>query len=358
MKIMIITTPEEIGGGETYVKNLVKGFPHHQFLVLTSLGKFYKQLKSEGIQTKLLLLSIKFFSRLHIILFILLVPLNIIQYLFFLLIFNPDIVHIQSREEQILVTPLARILGKKVIWTLHGPFVKGNKLVDFLFLGFVHYANKIIAVSNFVKDSLPNLGRNNLVTVIYHGVDLNRFKPATTAENSKTIIGYSGRLVEIKRPELFLEASIEVLKKLPGAEVWIAGEGSLKIRMEERVSELLSSKRIKFLGFKQDIENVIKLFTVLVVTSKTEGLDIAALEAIASGVPVVAVDVGALPEIINKETGLLVDSDNPKIIASQIVSFIQNTNLLSEVKKSCRKVAEQRFSLESMLRKTDLMYGN
>lgn len=354
MKIMIITTPQELGGGETYVKNLVKGLPQHQFLILTS-REFYQQLKSEGINSNLLLLSVKFLSRLHIVLFLILAPFSIIQYLFFILIFNPDVIHIQSREEQILVTSLARILGKKVIWTVHGSMEKGNRAVDFMLLRSSFYANKIIAVSNFVRDSLQSFGIKSKMLVIYHGVNLEKFIPESIQRNEK-IIGYVGRLVDIKRPEIFLEASIKVLQKLPHAEAWIAGDGNLKTKMKNKVSNLTIKDRIKFLGYRQDINIIIRKFTILLVTSKTEGLDISVLEAIASGVPVVAVKVGALPEIIDRETGILIDSDDPEIIAGHVFSIIQNNKLLLEFRKSCREVAEKRFSLNRMLAETDLVY--
>ena len=59
---------------------------------------------------------------------------------------------------------------------------------------------------------------------------------------------------------------------------------------------------------------------------------------------------------MSKETGLLVDSDNPKIIAEQILSLIKDKNLLLKLKKTCRKVAEKKFSLDRMITETDLVY--
>ena len=355
MKIMIITTPRELGGGETYVNNLIKGLPCHKFLVLTSLQEFNNKLKIEGIQSRLLIMSVKFLSRFHIVLFLILTPFNIIQYLWYLLVFNPDIVHIQSREEQILVTPIARILGKKVIWTLHGLVEKSNRVIDWMFLMSSLKVNRVIAISIFVEKSLKSYGMKSPISVIYHGVDLKRFKPAVF-NNSQIIIGFIGRLVNIKRPEIFLDASIEMLQRLPQAQVWIVGDGNLKTKMENKVSTLAIKDRIKFLGFRQDTERIIRQFTILLITSQTEGLAISALEYIASGVPVVSVPVGALPEVVSKETGLLVDSDNPKIIAEQILSLIKDKNLLLKLKKTCRKVAEKKFSLDRMITETDLVY--
>lgn len=355
MRIMIITTPEELGGGETYVSNLIRGLPHHQFLVLTSLREFYKQLISEGIKSGMLLSSIKFLSRLHIITFLLLVPFRTIQYLFYLLLFNPDVVHIQSKEEQILVTPIAKFLGKKVIWTLHGPVEKGNKVVDFMFLKASLTVNKIIAVSNFVERSVQSFGIVKPIAVIYHGVDLSRFRSAKLKSDQK-VIGFVGRLVKVKRPEIFLETSINTLQKMNNVQAWIIGEGYLRTKLEERVCISSVKDRVKFLGFRKDIENVIRQLTILLVTSQTEGLDISALEAISSGVPVVSVNVGALSEIVSKDTGMLVNSDNPEILSNHILSIIQNDKLIAKMKKTCRKVAEERFSLDLMLQETDLVY--
>lgn len=356
MKILIITTPQELGGGEIYVESLIKGLPQHRFLVLTSLQEFIDRLNSDGIQSHRLMMNVKFLSRIHIILFLILAPFNIIQHLFYLLIFNPDIVHIQSREEQVLVTPIARLLGKKVIWTLHGPTEKGNSVVDYLFLKSSLIVNEIIAVSNFIRKSMESFGIKKQSILIYHGVDLNKFKPLNS-NNGKKIIGYIGRLVRVKRPELYLDAAIEILKKLDQVEAWIVGDGDQRVKMESKASMFTFKNRIKFLGFRKDIEDIVRQFTFLLVTSQTEGLDISALEAIASGVPVASVKVGALPEIINKETGLLIDSNDPKAIASSLLPILKNKNLLKKFRNSCRKIAEKRFSLKPMLRETDLVYN-
>lgn len=353
MKILIITTPKELGGGETYVRDLIKGLPQHEFLVLSSLKEFNARLSAQGIRVRCLKTNIKFLSRLHIILFLILAPFNILQYLFYLISFNPRIIHIQSKEEQILVTPIARLLGKKVIWTIHGPLNRGNRVVDFLYLKSSLCVNQIIAVSYFVEDSIKKFGIKFGVAVIYHGVDLNRFKPV--ADSDKKIIGYVGRLIKIKRPETFLEASIKVLQKIDRAEVWILGKGDLKEKMKKRVSETGMSRRVKFLGFREDIENIIRQFTVLVITSQTEGLNISALEALACGVPVVSVNTAALPEIVNHQTGVLVDSIEPEAIAKKVISIMNYPDLM-ELKRSCRRVAEGKFSQEVMLEKTNSIY--
>lgn len=355
MKILIITTPQELGGGEIYVKNIVQNLPQHHFLVLTSLQKFAAQLKSESINTHNLMLSVKFLSRFHVILFLLLAPINIVQFLFYILIFNPDIIHIQSREEQILVTPIARFLGKKVIWTLHGPIEKGNRVVDLMFLTVSHLAKKIIAVSNFVKESINNYGIKTQSTVIYHGVDLKKFKPATTGSNKK-IIGFIGRLVDIKRPELFLQVALYILKKIPNSESWIVGEGSMEKKIKSIISTASMDNRVRLLGFIEDVDNIIKNFTILLITSRTEGLSVSALEAIASGVPVASMRVGALSEVIDEEIGMLIDSDDPKVIADRVIAIIKDDNLLAKLKKSCRKVAERSFSLDRMISETNLVY--
>lgn len=354
MKILIITTPQELGGGEIYVKNIVKSLPQHQFLVLTSLQKFVAQLKSESINTHNLILGVKFLSRFHVILFLLLAPINIVQFLFYLLIFNPDIIHIQSQEEQILVTPISRLLGKKVIWTLHGPIEKGNRVVDWMFLKTSQLVNKIIAISDFVKRSMDIYGIKTQTTVIHHGVDLKKFKPATTKTNKK-IIGYVGRLVDIKRPELFLNVAIYILRRFTNAQAWIVGEGRIEKKMES-IASTLADNRIKFLGFREDVDKIIKNFTILLITSETEGLNVSALEAIASGVPVASVKVGALSEVVNDETGILIDSNDPREIADKVIAVIQDDNLLAKLKKSCRKVAERSFSLDRMISETNLVY--
>ena len=114
---------------------------------------------------------------------------------------------------------------------------------------------------------------------------------------------------------------------------------------------------MRFLGYRSDIEPILKSADIFILPSLIEGTSIAILEAMAAGVPVIATDVGGNPEIIqNARTGLLVPPEDPEAIAEAVMRLLRNTDLAASIRKEARKRVEAEYSTEKNLRRMRSLY--
>jgi glycosyltransferase involved in cell wall biosynthesis len=141
----------------------------------------------------------------------------------------------------------------------------------------------------------------NRIRVIYNGIDTQRFHPSECAANGKATPGpivTVGRLVAQKNHELFLRAAATLAQELEGARFIIVGAGPRRAALEAQAHTLGIADRVSFAGERQDVETVLQTAALFWLTSRWEGLPNVALEAMASGVPVIATDVGGTRELI------------------------------------------------------------
>ncbi len=214
-----------------------------------------------------------------------------------------------------------------------------------------------VAVSEHAAGVIRSFLDNAEVTVIPNGVDLDRFRPGEKAraraafglDPAWRIIGTAGRLVPVKGHEILIAA----LAKLPrDCHVVIAGSGPELVNLKCRAIELRVENRIHFLGHVDKVETVLPAFDVFCLPSHAEGFPRSIIEAQASGLPVVATDVGALGEAICPQTGRMVPAGNPQdmALALRVVlaldpgdlprAFVESRFAWSQTVSSYRKVTE------------------
>lgn len=171
--------------------------------------------------------------------------------------------------------------------------------------------SRIICISEAVEHNLvswkPSVkGRT---TVIHNGIPLERFVSVERASfHDPAVILSVGRITEAKNLLRALEA-IEILSRTsPVPFVWkVAGDGPLLSRLKERAEDLVSADFVRILGNRDDVPELMRDADILFMPSLWEGFGIAAVEAMASGLPVVAGDVPGLRSVVGQDTGLLVD---------------------------------------------------
>ncbi len=229
------------------------------------------------------------------------------------------------------------------------------------------FTDKIIAVSNEVKEFYVNeVGiPENKLEVIYNGVDLKRFEKDFDKKKKKKelglplslpLVGTIGRLQPQKDHKTFLKASSLILKKFPKVHFLIVGGGSLRRELEDFTKNLEIEKNVHFLGERKDIEEILPLMDIFVLTSKREGFPITVLEAMACGVPVVATSVGGTPEIIEDgKTGFLIPPENPHLLSEAIINLLKNEELGKEMGKYGKERVKL-FSIEKMVKRTEFLY--
>ena len=175
------------------------------------------------------------------------------------------------------------------------------------------FVNKIIAVSGEVKKSLIEWRRINpsKIKVVHYGVDISKFnkfnktlkKKEIGVDGNFPILGVVSRLQLEKGHVFLLQALVEVVKKFPNTKCIFVGSGIYRKKLEKKVQMLRLEKNVLFLGFRDDIADLLVIMDIFILPSLSEGMPNAVLEAMACSLPVVASSVGGIPEaIINNQT--------------------------------------------------------
>lgn len=195
-----------------------------------------------------------------------------------------------------------------------------------------HATERVISVSMEMTRQLARNLPSQKIETITNGVDVEGFHSRFTTEKAKEnlgiaperpVIGTAGRLEPIKRLDIFLKAAVEIAKNRPNAAFVIAGEGCEEASLARQALALGIDKRVSFLRHRDDVEDVLRAFDVLVLSSDHEGLPMVLLEALALGVVVVARAVGGIPEVIQDGTnGILVDSADPRTLAEACLGVL------------------------------------
>ena len=174
-----------------------------------------------------------------------------------------------------------------------------------------HFSTEIIAVSEAVKESLVKNGINSeKIRVIYNGIDLDRYSKDSSIDvrekfgiGSEFVYLFVGRLIEQKGVDILLNA----FAKVPNGLLFIVGDGKDKEKLISLAHALEVSSRVRFLGIREDIPDLLSMSNCFVLPSRYEGLGVVILEAMATGRAIIVSDFGPAREIIeNERNGLIV----------------------------------------------------
>ena len=189
----------------------------------------------------------------------------------------------------------------------------------------------------------------DLIPMIYNGVDFRLFKPKNNYTFNNIIrIVCIGRLEKEKNHVLLIKVLAKIILKFPNVELSLVGNGSLKQYLEGEVRSLNLAKNIKFLGLRNDISGLLNKADIFVLPSNYEGMPITLIEAMITGLPIVATNVGGVPDMIrNEKEGLLVDVDGAQI-EKAIEKMIDNEGLRTTLGEQAH-IAARRFSSRNMM---------
>ncbi|HEX6701082.1 MAG TPA: glycosyltransferase [Gaiellaceae bacterium] len=187
--------------------------------------------------------------------------------------------------------------------------------------------------------------------VIALGIDLDRFEGAQPALRSEApLVGNVARLAPQKDHRTLIEAA----RLVPEAEFVVAGDGQLRAELER----LAEGSRVRFLGARDDVPELLASFDVFAFPSLFEGLCLAVIEAQAAGVPVVATPVGGIREtVVDGETGLLVPPSDPAALAEAIRRLLEDRAAAETMAAEAKRRVRARFSVERMVEETLHVYG-
>ncbi len=222
----------------------------------------------------------------------------------------------------------------------------------------------IVAVSRAIRERIANVAgmSQNRIRVIHNGLDLSRMpRPnfSSAAEMGSPwrtpVVGTLGHLSEKKGQRVFLQAVRILLDQGLDAEFVILGDGPDRIALRSLADELQVTKRVTFTP--QTVSGQLSQLDILVEPSLQEGLGISVMQAMATGVPVVANGVGGLYDLIEDGvTGVLVPAGEPEPLASAIWRLLKNADERMEMAKQARAMIEKEFSAELVAQKLVAYY--
>jgi len=275
---------------------------------------------------------------------------------------------IKSRKPDCLLNT-----GSRLVYELF-PLIKelDNNLcvVDLLFnivghvdshIEFKKYMNFALAenqeVYNWYLDKVD--WDANKISKITSGIDLDIFcpsmRPKTLVDkyditSSELVIGFSGRLSQEKGPDIFVEIA-KLCEGIQNLRFVMTGAGPMQKDIVTQLKSLPISVKFEFAGLVDDVNQYLDLYDVLILPSRFDGRPLVVMEALACGVPVIASNVGALPDLIEDgKNGYLVSIDNPEMFVQKIRDLVENKNLLNQLKGDSRHFAEEQLDAKKAYR--------
>ena len=278
-----------------------------------------------------------------------------------------DVVHFHTSRAHSMA-PLARSFGSTLLVTRRMDYRPNRVFAPYLFNRAV---DGVVAISTGVADSLAAAGVDRQrVTVVHSGVDCERFRPPTSQERADArgalnisdtdfVISAVGAL-EQRKGHLYLIEAIGALAA-PAAsskvKCFIVGQGAIHRVLQGEIAVSRSLERIKLLGRVDDPREILWASDLFAMPSLKEGLGVAALEAMASGLPVIASDVGGLREVVEDgRSGIVVPPANARAIASAIERLADSAELRSQMGAAARVRVVENYSIETMAARTLALY--
>jgi glycosyltransferase involved in cell wall biosynthesis len=259
----------------------------------------------------------------------------------------------------------ARACGTRVVATVHG-FVGGdwkNRLYQSLDRLLLRRFDAVICVSDGVRTRLVGAGGDPArVRVISNGHPGGVTMPRGAARERLGIpdgtptIGWVGRLSAEKGADLLLAALPHV--GVAGAGAVLLGAGEEAGGLATQAASLgLPEGAVRLVGERADAASLLGAFDVLVISSRTEGLPMVLLEAMAVGTPVVAFAVGGIPDVLGDESGWLVPAGDVPALAGAIRHALSAPDEAARRAAAARRALEARFGLDHWLRRVEAVYA-
>lgn len=280
---------------------------------------------------------------------------------------QPDVVHAHGLRAGIDSALAAKGSGARVIVTVHNlvrPEVSGRVKA----LAFkpaermvVARADRVLAVSRDIANALSRGGSGGEIEVLHLGIEPGR-QPERSPSDVRREFGLAegaGLIVTASRlsSQKALHVMIEAMTGLE-ATLLISGEGPLEGELRARAAELDVANRVRFLGFRTDVADMIAAADVFCLSSVWEGVPLAAMEAVQLGTPVVATDVGGTGELIaDRVSGRLVPPGDPAALAAAITEVLADEDARRSYAQAARATLARDFSTDRMLERLREIYG-
>lgn len=268
---------------------------------------------------------------------------------------RPSLLHLNLTDQRDGVSPLiaARVRGVPVVATLNLVLPSGPGIREACSRLALGGSDAVIAVSNAVGEYLRGCGVDP--RVVRQGLA----KPMLAADARQSlglaagdiVVGGVGRLHAQKGWDILCEAARVIRRTRSDIRFVVVGDGP----EEQALREAAACGHVEFVGSRKEANTLMGAFDVLVVPSRYEAFGLVALEAMLSGVPVIASQAGGLPEVVDG-AGRLVPCESPDALADAILELLADEGLRSEVVSRGLERAESEFGLQRMIDETRAVY--
>jgi glycosyltransferase involved in cell wall biosynthesis len=294
---------------------------------------------------------------------------------------KPDIIHLNSSKMGFIGVLTVFVLNLyfkltsknyklKAIFTAHGwSFNENRNFLSKLFFKVIHImtiimSHQTIVVAEILKNQIPKIFRKKIV-VIKNGISEIDFIEREIAKEKlfgrkllikdKIFVGTISELHKNKGLTYIIEAISKTTKNII---FLIIGEGEERHNLEILIKKLGAENKIFLIGKIEEASRYLKAFDIFTLTSITEAFPYVLLEAGLASLPVIASNVGGIPEIIeNGQTGILIQPRNSEEIKDKIEEIAKNIDKYSFFGKNLKEKIEKEFTKEKMIEKTFLLYN-
>jgi glycosyltransferase involved in cell wall biosynthesis len=312
---------------------------------------------------------------------------------------RPDIIHTHTAKAGTLGrtagflyrwATLRTILGRpkkvKIVHTFHGHVfhsyygpVKTRLFISIEKLLARLVTDRIIVLSEQLLDEIHGkfgIGRREQFSVVPLGIDLSNFGPLDESRRSfrklvkasdrDVVVGYVGRLTEIKNLDLLIKVAAEVRDR-PDVRFAIVGDGHLRQDLEAKVRSLDLEGTVTFLGNRSDIADVYNGLDIVAITSLNEGTPLSLIEGMAAGKSVISTAVGGVPDLVGETMedrqafavhcrGVLVRSFDPLDFANGLKHLADDEKLRAKIGESGREFVNASYSKERLINDIKSLY--
>ena len=355
MRILFTASGSHIGGATRALMHLMLGLPSigvKPILLSTpprkDYLKLYRRLRERGVE---LILSKKRFRGALFWIWLTLSSLKAIKSL------GIDLVHCHGTKEAAFVGLAAKLLKRRVVYT-----VEGDPLLEMSFsprrygmldrvslkilwrLG-LSLADLVVGCSRWMAEHLKRYGVE--ASHIHNPIDYERFSSRSgRGAGRERIIVSVARFEKVKGLDTLIKAAQRVVEEFPDTRFILVGGGSMKEELQRMASRLGVEKNVELIDYTPDVDEILAKASIAVLPSLYEPFGMAAAEAQASGLPVIATKVGGLQEIVRDGIdGFLIEQGDWKGLAEKIVKLLRDPGLRERMSREAKASAE-RFAPE------------
>jgi glycosyltransferase involved in cell wall biosynthesis len=269
------------------------------------------------------------------------------------------VVHTCDLYANIFGLPGAALAGVPVRIANRREIVTGDKSPAKLWTQRLAYraAHAVVANSSAARDQLVREGvPADRLRLIANGLDAGRFVPAPRRPQIRRIVMVANLRPE-KGHDTLLAAAPRILARYPDATFTFVGEGPKREALETLTRALGVAERVEFLGESRDVAPVLARHDLFVLPSRSEAFPNALIEAMATALPVVATDVGGIPEVVRPGlNGLLVRPDDTNALADAVLALMDDPAAAAALGRAARADVERHYTIDRMVERFEQLY--